>query len=827
MLKGKITGQRLPRHRQGDIQALHLHVRSGWQRHGQCAGQRDRGGRSVDGKIERAREVHAGDVRRDGCGDHAGQAAVRHAEHAAAISNADELGRAIAEAHAHVARADGENLLRRADGFLREREVTAQGLARDCKIQVALETQRAIRDVHHDAVGRASGQCARDGDGAVDRRAGVVHADDCAAHHGHAGDAEHFHVAFGVERVGGDRAGFLDEPKLGVAQQEAARRWILRAVLEQPGAVAHEDARTGRAEFVTVESEAALDDDKICDIEREIAVETENIRAGGEPHVVGLPVQLEGLVDGEPRFVHTQAEAATHPHTAGGDGCLAGNVARNAPRTGHSRIRRQDDERALPVRQPLTIDRHTHMVQRDARHLVRTAAGHVLPNIFTVRVVAAAVCVFVEQSLLEALGPDGSVPVSIAAVIDLHISRIISPDHAARRILPDLVPCRVIQAPVRVVVVKSGLCAGGIRQRAPSSVAVENLHVEPVIKCTSGALSAGSLVKGEIALQNRPAGATHLEARAHGHHAQERPGRHLERHRNTADLESRFHRHRTGIKLEPITAARERDSRHRDKDTRQEEIRRHPGAGHQHGTLATSHPNEIRPARADFQAEIRDRDGHLRLVVGRAEQAVHACGLHLLDHNGSGNLLAENLECDRRRRAALESHEWPGREVERLGRTADLQFVFDRCGRVVDAQIEVAVELHSRDVHDDRAAEFAREAAVANDEQAVSIRDANERVRAVAQAKLRLAHAEEHDGLVVRGVCNSVGAERFRLLEGEVAGQGLPHDLHRQVRPLDAHEGPGRERECHRHIADVERFGDRRRGVVNLHAERTAQRNAR
>ena len=188
-------------------------------------------------------------------------------------------------------------------------------------------------------------------------------------------------------------------------------------------------------------------------------------------------------------------------------------------------------------------------------------------------------------------------------------------------------------------------------------------------------------------------------------------------------------------------------------------------------------------------------------------------------------MLAENLDGHRSSCTTLKANEWSSRQFESLRRRADLELVTDRRSGVVNPQVEVAGEFYARDVHGDDAAQLTGQPIVAHHEHALPFGDPHEGVGAVAQAEFALADPDEHNAFVVRGVGDAIRPERLALLEGEVASQRLTGDPQRQVCSLGADKRSGGERKGHRHLADVERLGNFHRGVVDLHAQRAAQRN--
>ena len=160
------------------------------------------------------------------------------------------------------------------------------------------------------------------------------------------------------------------------------------------------------------------------------------------------------------------------------------------------------------------------------------------------------------------------------------------------------------------------------------------------------------------------------------------------------------------------------------------------------------------------------------------------------------------------------AQEWPGGQDQLHGRAAHEEGLVHRLRRVVQLQRQGGVEHDARNVHRDRAAQTPGETGRRREERAFAIREADEGVRAIAEAQ-RDARGDQTRHL------DAVGSGD--LLEGEAAAQSLPRHVQLDARPFHPEIRTGRHVQLHRACADRDRFADRRVGRVHRDGERAVE----
>ena len=152
----------------------------------------------------------------------------------------------------------------------------------------------------------------------------------------------------------------------------------------------------------------------------------------------------------------------------------------------------------------------------------------------------------------------------------------------------------------------------------------------------------------------------------------------------------------------------------------------------------------------------------------------------------------------------------------------DAELLVDGVARVVDREQEVAGELHAWNIQRHRRAQLTRHAVVRQQEAPLPVRQRHHVRAAAAEAQRHIARDDARR--VARDASGRIRGGR--LLEAEIAAQGLARDAELNARALDADEWSRWNIEEERRAADGELLVHRARRLVDGKPEASAELNA-
>ena len=217
---------------------------------------------------------------------------------------------------------------------------------------------------------------------------------------------------------------------------------------------------------------------------------------------------------------------------------------------------------------------------------------------------------------------------------------------------------------------------------------------------------------------------------------------------------------------------------------------------------------------AEAQRHIGHRDTHQLAAAGQRQ---------LLEGEIAAQGLTENREADARAIDPEIRTQW---NIQRHRQHADRERLFDRAIRIVQQQAERSRERHRGNIHRHRRADGARDARRGDEEEARSIRHADDARRAVAERECEVGRAHANHEDVVESAEREISTSALRLLEREVAAQGLAEHAEADLGSFHAHIRTRRKIQRDRRAAHVQLLDHRRARVVDREAEPARERRA-